>query len=58
VNDVLCGHVLTGDRHMNIGNTTRKLALTEPGRREYLPVDDQAWERGVCNRIRSSCSGH
>lgn len=34
------------DRHMNIGNPTRKLALAEPGRRVYLPVDDNAWERG------------
>jgi hypothetical protein len=36
------------DSHMNIGNPTRTLALTNPGRGEYLPVDDKAWEQGVC----------
>ncbi|KUJ19923.1 uncharacterized protein LY89DRAFT_731169 [Mollisia scopiformis] len=34
------------DRHVNIGNPSRSLALAETGRKEYLPVDDKAWERG------------
>jgi hypothetical protein len=32
---------------MNIGNPSRSLALAETGRKEYLPVDDKAWEQGV-----------
>lgn len=32
---------------MNIGNPSRSLALAETGRKEYLPVDDRAWEQGV-----------
>jgi hypothetical protein len=35
------------NRHMNIGNPSRSLALAETGRKEYLPVDDKAWEQGV-----------
>jgi hypothetical protein len=38
---------LTYNRHMNIGNPSRSLALAETGRKEYLPVDDRAWEQGV-----------
>lgn len=38
---------LTYLRHMNIGNPSRSLALAETGRKEYLPVDDKAWEQGV-----------
>ena len=34
-------------RHMNIGNPSRSLALAETGRKEYLPVDDNAWEQGA-----------
>jgi hypothetical protein len=34
-------------RHMNIGNPSRSLALAETGRREFLPVNDKAWEEGV-----------
>ena len=33
---------------MNIGNPSRPLALAEAGRGEFLPVDDKAWEQGVC----------
>lgn len=36
---------------MNIGNPSRSLALAESGRREYLPVDDVLFERGVCPQI-------
>jgi hypothetical protein len=39
--------LLTLHRHMNIGNPSRSLALAETGRKEYLPVDDKAWEQGV-----------
>jgi hypothetical protein len=35
------------NRHMNIGNPSRSLALAETGRKEYLPVEDKAWELGV-----------
>ncbi|PVH85585.1 hypothetical protein DL98DRAFT_48816 [Cadophora sp. DSE1049] len=35
------------DRHMNVGNPSRALAMAETGRREYLPVDDVSFERGV-----------
>ncbi|KAH7393285.1 hypothetical protein BKA64DRAFT_82589 [Cadophora sp. MPI-SDFR-AT-0126] len=35
------------DRHMNVGNPSRALAMAEIGRREYLPVDDISFERGV-----------
>ncbi|KAK0100020.1 hypothetical protein ONS96_007961 [Cadophora gregata f. sp. sojae] len=35
------------DRHMNVGNPSRSLAMAEIGRREYLPVDDVSFERGV-----------
>jgi hypothetical protein len=38
---------LTHNRHMNIGNPSRSLALAETGRKEYLPIDDKAWEKGV-----------
>lgn len=43
--------ILTSRRHMNIGNPTRALALVDPERDTYLPVDDRAWEQGV----RKSC---
>jgi hypothetical protein len=39
--------VSSEQRHMNIGNPSRSLALAETGRREFLPVDDKAWEEGV-----------
>jgi hypothetical protein len=32
---------------MNIGNPSRSLALAETGRKEYLSVEDKAWELGV-----------
>jgi hypothetical protein len=38
-------------RNVNIGNPTRSLALEEPQRGDYLPVDDMAWEQGVSNWI-------
>jgi hypothetical protein len=38
---------LTHNRHMNIGNPSRSLALAETGRKEYLPINDKAWEQGV-----------
>lgn len=34
-------------RHLNVGNPSRSLALAETGRKEFLPVDDTAWEQGV-----------
>jgi hypothetical protein len=42
--------ILTYNRHMNIGNPSRSLALAETGRKEYLPVDDKAWEQGVSSK--------
>lgn len=47
---------LTLDRHINIGNPSRSLALAETGRKEYLPVEDQAWEQGVS--LQDSKSAH
>ncbi|KAH8798829.1 hypothetical protein F5882DRAFT_348345 [Hyaloscypha sp. PMI_1271] len=35
------------NRHMNIGNPSRSLALAETGRKEYLPVEGRMWELGV-----------
>jgi len=37
---------------MNMGNPSRSLALAETGRKEYLPVDDRAWEEGVSPELR------
>jgi hypothetical protein len=39
--------LLTLGRHMNIGDPSRSLTLAETGRREYLPVENKAWEQGV-----------
>ena len=36
-----------GDRYMNVGNPTRSLALADVRGKDYLPVDDKAWEQGV-----------
>lgn len=43
---------------MNIGNPTRTLALVEPQRDTFLPVDDQAWEQGVCIGATNQLPSH
>jgi hypothetical protein len=34
---------------INLGNPSRMLATAEPRTEDILPIDDMAWELGVCN---------